>query len=110
YPDRAASDFDRLDFFTHAASLTFEKPDVSRFRNLSLAFEAIRQGGNMPCILNAANEVVVQGFLQNRISFLRMSDVIERTMQHTPYIAKPVYDDYVQTDAEARRMACEYMA
>ena len=85
--------------------LTFEQPDTTRFRNLALAYEALHRGGNMPCIVNAANEVVVAAFLHDRISFLGMSDVIERTMQQASFIAKPTYDDYVATDLEARRMA-----
>lgn len=104
YPNRLKSKAPRLDF-THYSTLTFEEPDMHRFRNLTFAFEAVREGGNMPCILNAANEVVVAAFLQDRIGFLQMSDVIEKTMQKTVFIATPTYDDYVATDAEARRIA-----
>ena len=78
---------------------------MERFRNLAFAFEAVRKGGNMPCILNAANEVVVAAFLQDRIGFLQMSDVIEQTMAKATWVAKPTYEDYVATDAEARRIA-----
>ena len=82
--------------------------DVSYiYRNLAFAFEAARQGGNMPCILNAANEVVVAAFLQDRIGFLQMSDVIERTMRKASFIVNPSYEDYVATDTEARRLAAE---
>ena len=106
YPQRMKSQAPRLDFNQYA-TLTFEEPDMERFRNLAFAFEAIRQGGNMPCILNAANEVVVAAFLEDRIGFLQMSDVIEKTMAKAPFLAKPSYEDYVQTDAEARRIAAE---
>lgn len=106
YPTRIHSSFERLDF-AQLGSLTFEKPDTERFRNLALAYEALHQGGNMPCIVNAANEVVVAAFLQDRISFLGMSDVIAQTMQRVGYISSPAYEDYVATDAEARRVALE---
>lgn len=106
FPTRMKSMAPRLDFNRYS-TLTFEEPDMERFRNLAFAFEAARQGGNMPCILNAANEVVVAAFLQDRIGFLRMSEVIERTMRKASFIAKPSYEDYVATDAEARRLAAE---
>jgi len=106
YPQRIRSSFDRLDFMK-CNSLTFETPDTKRFRNLALAYEALHQGGNMPCIVNAANEVVVASFLKDQISFLGMSDVIEKTMQRVPFIAAPTYEDYVSTDAETRRIAAE---
>ena len=106
YPDRVRASFPRLDFAT-CSSLTFEQPDTTRFRNLGLAYEALHRGGNMPCIVNAANEVCVRAFLEDRVSFLGMSDVIERTMEKVSFIAKPTYEDYVQTDAEARRVAEE---
>lgn len=96
----------RLDFNQYS-TLTFEEPDMERFRNLAFAFEAARQGGNMPCILNAANEVVVAAFLQDRIGFLQMSDVIEQTMRKASFIVNPSYEDYVATDTEARRLAAE---
>lgn len=105
-PQRINSSFERLDFGRYP-SLTFEEPDKERFRNLALAYEAMAQGGNMPCILNAANEVVVDAFLNDRISFLGMSEVIEKTMQRVSFVKSPVYDDYVATDAEARRIAVE---
>ena len=106
YPQRVRSSFDRLDFLK-CNSLTFEAPDTKRFRNLALAYEALHQGGNMPCIVNAANEVVVASFLKDQISFLGMSDVIEKAMQRVPFIATPTYEDYVSTDAETRRIAAE---
>ena len=91
------------------SSLTFEQPDPARFRNLALSFEALERGGNMPCILNAANEVCVAAFLKERVGFLQMSDVIERTMQKVDFIATPTYEDYVATDAIARRVAEEFI-
>lgn len=106
YPYRIKSSFDRLDF-TQCNTLTFEKPDVERFRNLALAYEALKHGGNMACILNAANEVVNAAFLADRIGFLDMSDIIEKTMSQAQFIAKPTYEDYVATDNEARKIAEE---
>lgn len=108
FPKRLESKSPRLDF-TQYSNLTFEKPDMERFRNLQFAYEAIRKGGNMPCILNAANEIVVSAFLQDRIGFLQMSDIIENTMQKAAFIQTPVYEDYVHTDAEARRLAEAYL-
>ena len=104
YPDRIQSSFERLDF-TKCTDLTFEQPDTKRFRNLALAYEALHQAGNMPCIVNAANEVVVAAFLHDEVGFLEMSDIIEKTMNKVAYIEHPTYDDYVATDAEARRVA-----
>ena len=104
YPYRWQSTFPRVDFAA-LGNLTFENPDPERFRNLALAFEAIKRGGNMPCILNAANEVCVDAFLHNRIGFLAMSDVIADTMQRVGYLNRPTYDDYVATDREARNVA-----
>lgn len=106
YPNRVRSSFDRLDFLK-CNSLTFEAPDTQRFRNLALAYEALNQGGNMPCIVNAANEVVVAAFLKDQISFLGMSEVIEKSMQRVLFIQTPTYEDYVSTDAETRRIAAE---
>ena len=106
YPQRLPLTTERLDF-SSLTSLTFEQPDPVRFRNLALSFEALERGGNMACILNAANEVCVAAFLKERVGFLQMSDVIEHTMQRVPFIAKPTYEDYVATDAEARRIASE---
>ena len=104
YPQRIKASFDRLDF-SKMTELTFEQPDSNRFRCLALAYEALHQGGNMACIVNAANEVVVSAFLKDRISFLRMSEVIEASMAKVPVIQTPTYEDYVATDAEARRIA-----
>ena len=106
FPTRMRSMAPRLDFNQYS-TLTFEEPDMERFRNLAFAFEAARQGGTMPCILNAANEVVVAAFLQDRIGFLQMSDVIEQTMRKASFIVNPSYEDYVATDTEARRLAAE---
>ena len=104
YPLRLDSSFDRLDL-CQVGSLTFEAPDLRRFRNLALAREALARGGNMPCILNAANEVVNRAFPEDRLGFLQMSDVMADTMQKAHYVAEPTYEDYLQTDAEARRIA-----
>lgn len=104
YPYRIKSSFERIDF-TKCTNLTFEQPDMKRFRNLALAYEAMNKGGNLPCIVNAANEIVVAAFLRDEIGFLQMSDVIEQTMCKVSYINQPDYDDYVATDAEARRIA-----
>lgn len=108
YPQRLKSQAPRLDFNQYA-TLTFEEPDMERFRNLAFAFEAARQGGNMPCILNAANEVVVAAFLRDEIGFLRMSEIIERVMARASFLSKPTYDDYVATDSEARSIAAELL-
>lgn len=108
YPQRLPLSTERLDFST-LSSLTFEQPDSVRFRNLALSFEALERGGNMPCILNAANEVCVAAFLKERVGFLQMSDVIERTMQKVDFITTPTYEDYVATDAIARRVAEEFI-
>lgn len=108
YPERLTSDFPRVDF-NITKDLTFEQADTKRFRNLAFAFEAVEKAGNMPCILNAANEIVVDAFLHDKISFLGMSDVIEKTMQAVDFIPHPVYEDYVETDTMARIKAKEIM-
>lgn len=108
YPTRLKSNFERLDFFK-LQSMTFEKPDTSRFRNLAFAFEAAKTKGNMACTMNAANEIVVAAFLQDKIGFLEMSDIIEKTMQKTNFVQTPCYEDYVQTDTEARCIAKEFI-
>ncbi|MFV0544703.1 MAG: 1-deoxy-D-xylulose-5-phosphate reductoisomerase [Bacteroides sp.] len=108
YPDRVHSSFERLDF-SKCTHLTFEQPDIRRFRNLALAYEAMDRGGNMPCIVNAANEMAVASFLREEIGFLEMSRVIEQTMEKASFVASPTYDDYVATDAEARRLAVEQL-
>lgn len=105
YPDRLPLNGDRLDLFKHP--LEFFKPDMNKFRCLALAFEAINKGGNMPCIVNAANEVVNRCFLEDRCGFMQMSDVIEKTMNIVPFNSNPDYDTYIATDAEARRVAEE---
>lgn len=104
YPSRLKNDFKRLDFSRYP-NLTFEKPDTETFRNLALAFEALKQGGNMPCIINAANEVAVAGFLNDSVGFLAMSDIIEKCMQRISFIDSPVLDDYLNTDKETRIFA-----
>lgn len=106
YPERFKSDLPRFDFVNYPA-LTFEKPDMETFRNLALSFEALRLGGNMPCVLNAANEVVVAEFLQDRIGFLAMSDVVEKCLEKASFIQHPSFDDYVNTDNETRINALE---
>ena len=108
FPERLKSDFPRADLFTLGA-LTFEKPDMKRFPNLGLAYEAMRRGGNIPCVLNAANEVVNLAFREGRCGFLQMSDIIAETMVKAAFIAKPTYEDYVATDAAARRIAEQYL-
>lgn len=108
YPARLKSNFERLDFFK-LKTMTFEAPDTNRFRNLSFAFEAAKTKGNMPCTMNAANEIAVAAFLQDKIGFLEMSDVIEKTMQKTAFVQTPTYEDYVETDIEARHIAQEFI-
>lgn len=103
YPMRISSKFPRLDFST-CSQLTFEKPDTKRFRNLAFAYKAMESGGNMPCIVNAANEVVVAAFLENKIGFLQMSDIIETVMAKADFVKNPSYDDYVATDIAVRRL------
>ena len=104
YPERWQSEVARLDLFA-TKQLTFEEPDMQRFPNLRLAYEAIDKGGNMPCILNAANEVVNLAFREGKCGFMQMSDVIAETMAKTTFVVEPTYEDYVQTDAEARKIA-----
>lgn len=106
YPDRIHSSFERLDFAKYP-NLTFEQPDTTCFRNLALAYEAMKLKGNMACIVNAANEIVVEAFLKDGISFLGMSHVIEQTMQKASFVKEPTYQDYVATDEEARKIAME---
>ncbi|MBD8389518.1 1-deoxy-D-xylulose-5-phosphate reductoisomerase [Dysgonomonas sp. BGC7] len=104
YPRRIKSNLERLDFFK-LKTMTFEQPDISRFRNLTFAFEAARIKGNMACIMNAANEIAVSAFLSEKVGFLEMSDIIESTMEKASFITSPSYEDYVQTDMEARYIA-----
>ncbi len=101
FPKRLKNNFTRFNFLDYP-QLTFEAPDKKTFRNLALAFKALDQGGNMPCILNAANEVAVAAFLNDKVGFLQMSDVIEECMNTAQFIAKPQLEDYVSTDTEAR--------
>ena len=108
YPERWMSDVARLDLFA-TQSLTFEEPDLKRFPNLALAYEAMNKGGNMPCVLNAANEVVNLAFREGKCGFMQMSDVIAKTMEKTMFITEPTYEDYVQTDKEARKIALELL-
>lgn len=103
YPYRLKNNYPRLDFST-CKEMTFEKPDLEVFRNLAFAYDAMKKGGNAPCILNAANEIVVDAFLKERIGFLEMSDIIEQTMNKVAFIAKPTYEDYVATDRETRNV------
>lgn len=104
YPNRLPSTFGRLDFGT-LGELTFEKPNLDIFPNLRLAYDALAMGGNMPCVVNAANEVGVEAFLSDRIKFTDMSRIIERAMQSANFCQKPTLDDYLATDAEVRKMA-----
>lgn len=106
YPDRLKSTFPRFDFSQYPA-LTFEKPDTKTFRNLGLSFEALNRGGNMPCVLNAANEVAVAEFLKDRVGFLEMSDIVEHCLAKMDYIGTPAYEDYVNTDKLTRIRAME---
>lgn len=107
YPNRLKSDFPRFNFIDYP-SLTFEQPDVETFRNLALSFEAMRKGGNMPCILNAANEIAVSRFLKDEIGFLEMSDLVDHCMNKASFINQPTYEDYVLTDTETREIAKAY--
>lgn len=109
YPDRVASPVQKFDFMQHP-EWTFEKPDRELFRNLNIAFEAMRQGGNAPCIMNGANEIAVAEFLKGNVSFLRMPDIIEATMEKAQYVAAPSFEDYFESDREARRIAQEVIA
>ena len=106
YPERLKSDFKPVNFF-ELSNLTFEKPDLNVFRNLSYAYDAIEKGGNMPCILNAANEIAVESFLQERISYLSMSDILEQAMNRASFIKSPSLNDYLETDTETRKIARE---
>ncbi|MBL7110339.1 MAG: 1-deoxy-D-xylulose-5-phosphate reductoisomerase [Bacteroidales bacterium] len=108
FPKRIKSDFPRFNFSDYP-NLTFEAPDLKNFRNLALAFEALRKKGNMPCILNAANEVSVEAFLTGRIGFLDMPEIIEKTMDSANYIRHPEFDDYIKSDQEAREIALRFI-
>jgi 1-deoxy-D-xylulose-5-phosphate reductoisomerase len=104
YPHRLKNTLPRFTFSQYK-SLTFEQPDTQTFRNLALAFEAMQKGGNCPCVLNAANEIAVEAFLKEKISFLKMSDVIEKTMQSINFLSAPSLQDYFETDKETRNYA-----
>ena len=106
FPRRLSNNYPRLDL-KKVGTLTFEEPDIRTFRNLGLAIEALNKGGNLPCVLNAANEIAVFAFLRNRLGFLDMTDVIEKTMEQIPFIAEPTLDDYSASDGEARNFAAD---
>ncbi|HNU16028.1 MAG TPA: 1-deoxy-D-xylulose-5-phosphate reductoisomerase [Chitinophagaceae bacterium] len=106
FPKRIPNNFPRYDF-KKVSTLTFEEPDIKTFRNLALAQEALGKGGNLPCVMNAANEIAVYAFLRNRINFLDMTDVIEKTMQQIPFIEKPTLEEYFDSDGEARNFAAD---
>lgn len=106
YPNRLKSDFPRFNFMDYP-SLTFEQPDLKTFRNLQLAFDALDRGGNAPCIINAANEVAVEAFLQDKVGFLEISEIIESCLAKATFVQAPGYEDYVLTDEETRRLARE---
>jgi len=108
YPQRLHSTFDRLDWY-HLKDLTFEAPDLEKFRCLALAFEALSRGGNMPCVVNAANEIVNLAFRKEQCAFLQMPEIIEKTMNKMAFIAQPSLEDYLACDAEARRIAQEML-
>jgi 1-deoxy-D-xylulose-5-phosphate reductoisomerase len=107
YPERPKSNFERFSFFDYP-NLTFEKPDMETFKNLKLAFEVIEQGGNAACVLNAANEITNQAFLDGKISFLEIGDINEKTIQKTTFVTQPTLQDYIATNEEARRIAQEF--
>jgi 1-deoxy-D-xylulose-5-phosphate reductoisomerase len=104
FPQRIPNDFPRFDF-KKINSLTFEEPDLKTFRNLALSIDALEKGGNLPCIMNAANEIAVWAFLRNRIGFLDMTDLIEKTMNYVTFIQKPTFEEYLDSDGEARNYA-----
>lgn len=106
FPKRIPNSFPRYDF-KKVSTLTFEEPDIKTFRNLALAQEALGKGGNLPCVMNAANEIAVYAFLRNRINFLDMTDVIEKTMQQIPFVEKPTLEEYFDSDGEARNFAAD---
>ena len=106
FPKRIKNDFPRYDF-KKVSNLTFEEPDDKTFRNLALAIDALNKGGNLPCVMNAANEIAVYAFLRNRINFLDMTDAIEKTMQNIPFIANPTLQEYFDSDGEARNFAAD---
>lgn len=108
YPTRISNSFKRFDFKDYS-KFTFEQPDYKTFRNLALAKDALYKGGNAPCVLNAANELVVAAFLQNKVGFLEMSEMIEKTMEQVAFVAHPTLDDYRHSDADARKYTAEFL-
>ncbi|MGK7389853.1 MAG: 1-deoxy-D-xylulose-5-phosphate reductoisomerase [Candidatus Cyclobacteriaceae bacterium M2_1C_046] len=108
YPDRLPSQFPRFNFIDYP-NLTFEQPDTDTFRNLALAYESLRKGGNAPCVLNAANEIAVEEFLKDKIGFLKMSEIVEKCLEQIDYIPHPQYEDYVETNKITRIKALEYI-
>jgi len=108
YPQRIKNNFKRFDFFNYP-QLSFEKPDLETFVNLKLAYKALEKGGNMPCVLNAANEIAVQAFLEDKIGFLNMSDLVSNTLEKISYIKNPSYQQYIECDNEARILASEFI-
>ncbi|HRN49109.1 MAG TPA: 1-deoxy-D-xylulose-5-phosphate reductoisomerase [Niabella sp.] len=106
FPTRIKNDYPRFNF-KKISSFTFEEPDLKTFRNLALAMEALEKGGNLPCVMNAANEIAVFAFLKNRVGFLEMTDIVEKVMSEVPFIEKPVLSDYFESDAEARTLAAD---
>jgi 1-deoxy-D-xylulose-5-phosphate reductoisomerase len=108
FPLRIPNDFPRYDF-SKSATLTFEPPDLKTFRNLAIAIEAMNKGGNTPAVLNAANEISVYGFLNNRVGFMEMTEIIERTIDKVPHIASPTLEEYFASDAEARKFAASLL-
>lgn len=108
YPTRVKNSFKRFNFADYP-SLTFEKPDLATFTNLQLAYNALKIGGNMPCVLNAANEIAVKAFLEDKINFLQMSDMVANTMQKVSFLKSPSYEEYVYCDEEARKIAAEFI-
>jgi 1-deoxy-D-xylulose-5-phosphate reductoisomerase len=108
FPHRIQNNYKRLDF-KDFPKLTFEPPDYKTFRNLAIAKEAMFRGGNAPCVLNAANEMVVHAFLQNKVGFLEMSEMIEKTLECVTFVEHPTLDDYQNTDTEARIYAAEFI-
>lgn len=108
YPARVQNAFKRFDFFNYP-QLTFEKPDTQTFTNLALAYEALKKGGNMPCVLNAANEVAVDAFLKDKIKFLQMSELIEKCLHKIQFIQQPDYNQYIECDTETRKLAASLL-
>ena len=104
YPKRIKSDQARFQFIDYP-NLTFEEPDIKNFRNLAIAYKALEQEGNSPCVMNAANEIAVESFLHGQVGFLKMSDIIEKTLETVEFISDPDFEDFIVSDREARRIA-----